>query len=470
MKKTLKYCKQVGRDKGYYFKNGKKHFLPGRYNSVESLIAFHRAMIDYRIEIEKLVNQVAQDQLDDFVLACQHAADKIDLEVKQQRAQLSRIGETKKPTSPPAVVLIGGDESFTIEGNTGELVDAMREGCNETGLIAILSKIANGENSGIALQKTNKYDPITVKQLYDQYWDWIPGNFPNEKQTKDDYRKSCKDLLKLYGDMLAEKFGKKELIAVQDHLVGRGLKISTCNEYVIRMRRIFNWGSEKAIIDHAIADELEWVKLLEEGRTTAPPPEVREDVPIEVVKATLKFLPQMLQDMVTLQIEAAMRPSEIFNMKWGDIDTSDDVWIYEPSEYKEKRHVDYKPIGLTSICKEILQRYKDTPPNAIIFSQVRNANEMGKSTKRFKSEMFDRKKYLDFIKEATQKAGQPHWTPYQLRHRGATDIAEDTGEEVAQFTLGHTDKKTTKRYVHKKKERVKEKAKEVIRQREAVKN
>ena len=58
MKRMPKYCKQSSRDLGFYYLNGKKVYLPGNYNSVLSLVAYHCAMIDYRLELEKIVNQV----------------------------------------------------------------------------------------------------------------------------------------------------------------------------------------------------------------------------------------------------------------------------------------------------------------------------------------------------------------------------------------------------------------------------
>ena len=424
MKKTLKYCKQAGRDLGYYFRNGKKHFLPGGYNSATSLIAFYRAMIDYRLEIEKLVNQVAEHELQNISLALLQTADRIDLEIQQDIDNLARVAG-KFPTKTdkkPAVVYIGDGVEYCTEGDTDELVTATKKGCGETGISAILSKMANSDRAGTS-SVPDKYEKITVRELYDQFMEWIPENYPKPKPTADDYRKSCKVLLALYGDSLVDDFGLRELLNVQAHLEKSGLNMSSCNNYLVRMRRVFNWGAERAIIHHKIASELEWVKPLESGRTKAPEPVPREAVPDDVVDATLPFMPQMISDMVQIQRETAMRPGELWIMRWCDIDTTDNEWVYEPQEFKEQRHVDYKAIGLTEKCKQILGRYKDTPADAIIFSQIRNTQEMGRTNlHQFKTHLFDRKKFADFVAKAAKKAGVPHWTPYQLRHSGATEI------------------------------------------------
>lgn len=375
MKRTPKYCKQKNRDLGFYYLNGRKIYLPGGYNSVLSLVAYHRAMIDYRIELEKIVNQVAQNELDNLALTLQHEADKFSLALKQKTDNLGRVAESlPNKSESPSVVYIGNGSSYQISGNNAELVEAIQEGCNETGLAAILSKMANADNT----PPSEPVSQVTVRTLYEQFMAWAKTSYPNKKQTQDDYRKSCKVLLELYGDTSVSNFGRKELIDVQSHLESSGKSITTCNDYLVRMRVVFNWGAERAIIDYKIADELGWVKKLEKGRTTAPEAVPREDVPDDVVNATLPFLPQMISDMVQIQRETAMRPSEVFRMTWAQIDTTDDIWVYEPQEYKERRHVDYKPVALTPLCQQLLERYKDTPPHDCIFSKRRNAKEMGK--------------------------------------------------------------------------------------------
>lgn len=80
--RTPKYCRFGTRNVAFYWQNGKRIFLPGTYGSCLSLVAYHRAMIDYCLELEKLFNQVAADSLDDCLLEVRHLADKIDLEQK----------------------------------------------------------------------------------------------------------------------------------------------------------------------------------------------------------------------------------------------------------------------------------------------------------------------------------------------------------------------------------------------------
>ena len=50
------------------------------------------------------------------------------------------------------------------------------------------------------------------------------------------------------------------------------------------------------------------------------------------------------------------------------------------------------------------------------------------------------------IERAARKAGQPHWTPLQLRHTALTLIRERHGLEAAQAVGGHSRLTTTQIY------------------------
>src|SRR5262249_13047962 len=46
--------------------------------------------------------------------------------------------------------------------------------------------------------------------------------------------------------------------------------------------------------------------------------------------------------------------------------------------------------------------------------------------------------YAHAVEKACRRAGQPHWSPNQLRHLKATELAHRYGKEVAQAVLGHS--------------------------------
>lgn len=54
------------------------------------------------------------------------------------------------------------------------------------------------------------------------------------------------------------------------------------------------------------------------------------------------------------------------------------------------------------------------------------------------------------VKRACESAQIPAWHPHQLRHNTATELEKrmgEAGKEAARLLLGHTNAKTTERYV-----------------------
>jgi integrase len=57
-------------------------------------------------------------------------------------------------------------------------------------------------------------------------------------------------------------------------------------------------------------------------------------VPDEHVEAVLTVLASPMQAMVRLQRLTGMRPGEVMQMRWCDIDRSAAIWIYRPARHK----------------------------------------------------------------------------------------------------------------------------------------
>jgi len=99
---------------------------------------------------------------------------------------------------------------------------------------------------------------------------------------------------------------------------------------------MFRWGVSQELVSPITADALKYVPPLRQGRTTAPESEPREDVPDDVVDATLPHLLPTVAAMVQVQRWATMRPSEVCRMRVGEIDMSrkDGIWLYRLPKHK----------------------------------------------------------------------------------------------------------------------------------------
>ena len=72
--------------------------------------------------------------------------------------------------------------------------------------------------------------------------------------------------------------------------------------------------------------------------------------------------------MIMLQRLSGMRAGEMVIMRPCDIDTSGDIWIYEPSDHKGRWRGHRKQIPLGPEAQRILQPFLNRDPQAFLFS------------------------------------------------------------------------------------------------------
>jgi len=422
--KLPQYCRLSQKNIGYFWKDGKKIYLPGKYGSPESLEAYNKEMAS-----------LLEERVDKQVTVSPKSGGKI-------KHPLTEITVTKDLT----------------------IVELL----HRFGEHAKTYYVKNGKPTGSAYQLKVASDPVKEH----------------------------------FADLKASKFTKLELKFVQERMVESGLSRGVVNARIGRIRTIFNWAVEEGLIDEDVAIKLKSVKALKKGRTKAPDHPKRKPVADDVVEKTLLLLSPVVRDMVVIERETGCRPGEIFSMTWNQIDTSDDIWIYMCDDHKTIPYDIIRPIPLRAKCQKILERYRDTPPDAIIFSPKRNAREQAaekaakRKTKRQPSQVkrynnkstrrehlvgdeYNRKSYLNAIKRgisrydkteikaAKEENREPvlleKWFPYRLRHSAATETDHTLGREATRRLLGHTSDQMTDRYVHESIEEIKKMAREMER-------
>jgi len=319
---------------------------------------------------------------------------------------------------------------------------------------------------------------ITVRELGAAFLDHAKVT-----QGDTDYKHCCTlvfdFLLKLYGDDTpADSFKPSFLKLVRESMIqSQRFCRGTINKYTRRIVSIFGWGVENDSVSAPTWQALKAVRALPAGYPgTFDHPE-REGVPVEVVAATLPFLVPLLASMVQVQYLTGMRPSEVFNMRVGDIDRSrsNGLWYYVPKHHKTEQHIGKKPIPLGKPEQELIAPYLigKNPIEAVFSprtamaerSAIKRANRKSKITpsqvaraqttksKRYR-EFYDENSYRKAIEYAIKKGNKtlpdgekiPHWFPYLLRNSAATAIELEHGLDEAQAQLGHTSANMTKRY------------------------
>jgi integrase len=275
--------------------------------------------------------------------------------------------------------------------------------------------------------------------------------------------------------------------------VQHGVSRQYCNTLMKFIRAMLKWGTIRKLVPHQVYWEAKFVPALKKGKTSAYEKPPRQDVSNAVVNRTLPHLLPTIRDMVQIQRLASMRPSEVFRMKFGEIDTeykTDDgvvIWMYTPgtnkNTWRERKQAGeyFRIIPLGKPEQDVLAPRlvgksdtdyifspKDTVKEHFALraakrkskvqpSQVKRKEKNAKNPKRKDRDCYDRDSYNRAIQRSITAANKllpeneqiPHWTPYQLRHAAITDIVQQTGKlDIARAVAGQKSISVTQGYNH----------------------
>jgi integrase len=308
----------------------------------------------------------------------------------------------------------------------------------------------------------------TVGEVALQFLQWTEAT--KSKSNHTDYRIAIIDFLVAhFGSTPVDEFTAGNLNLVRDAIIqSRRFCRNGVNEYTTRIAKLFTWGVSMGLVTPMTAWALSTVKSLEGGHpgTFEHPP--KEYVKDWVIIATLPFLPPVLQAMIKLMRLLGMRPSEVFNMRVGEIDRHSvpDVWLYIPKSHKTK----------TKTGKDRVFSFNPTEQALIApYLEGKKSGDSVFSPRTAMKERFpDRNinpKIRDFYNKdslreavfyAIEKANRqlpedqqiPNWTPYDLRRAGLSAISVEIGGEAAQAIAGHTHESTTAIYLKREAEKL----------------
>jgi site-specific recombinase XerD len=350
--------------------------------------------------------------------------------------------------------------------------------------------------NGRRLAAPTTADSLTVAELLLSYWRWAEQNYRtadgNPSPELDDMRYALRSLRALYGHTPAAKFGPLALRTVQEHMAKSGLSRGVVNDRTSRIKRVFRWAASFEVLPAAVYEALRTVPGLRRGRTEAPETEPVGPVAVEVVEATLPFLPAPVAAMTRLQLHSGCRAGEAMVMRAIDLNMTGAVWTYRPHRHKNQNRGLERIIFLGPQAQEAIRPFLTTNLEAYLFSPRayvaavrarRKAQRKTKPTpsekrqqrkakpKRQPSERYNRRSYRVAVvrgchkargklavklyqaggitlRQARQQAAQalPLWSPLQLRHTAATVIRAKYGVEAAKAILGHSRVETSQIY------------------------
>ena len=318
---------------------------------------------------------------------------------------------------------------------------------------------------------------VTLDEVAEAYLEHAEKRF--DRNHSENYRTALGFALDLYGHLPVDEFSPLKLKTVRDEMVRSGRFCrAVVNRYASRILTALSWGVENELVEPRTEQRLRAVQSLPKGAPGTFDHKKRRDVPDEVVKRTLPFLPLTVAAMVQIQRLTGLRPSEVCKMRVGDIDKTqgNGLWYYTPEHHKTEAHTDEDkiiPLGLPE--QSLIAPYLIGKKKAAVFSpqtamQERNAEKRAnrkskitpsqsarnaaRATKPSKcGEFYDKNSYNKAITYAIRKGNKagaeiPHWTPYQLRHSAGTETSKTKGREKAQALLTHSTIATTAIYDH----------------------
>jgi integrase len=302
----------------------------------------------------------------------------------------------------------------------------------------------------------------------------------------------------LYATLRADEFGPVEYRAVRQWWLDRECKTargrctrSTINGQMNRLRRVLKWAVGQSLIPPSVHQAISCVDPLKSGRTDAPEGSKVKPVEMATVEATLSHLPEIVADMVRVQLLTGARPGEICALKPSMIDRSAEVWTITLVDHKTAHHGRERFLYAGAQAQAILCRYllrgaedhlfrpcdtlakrlaerasnRRTPAG---YGNRAGTNRVSKP-KRKPGERYTTHSYARAIERACDKAfpapeglaGEPlkdwvkghRWSPNQLRHSRATEIRKLFGLESASSVLGHSNLQTTQIYAEADRER-----------------
>lgn len=269
----------------------------------------------------------------------------------------------------------------------------------------------------------------------------------------------CKYLRRQAGSLPAKEYGPRWLKQLRQRLIEANLSRKYINKQVDRVRRMFRWAASEELIPSDVPQSLSMVSGLRKGRSNARETSPIRPVDPKAISATMEYLPQVVGDMVELQLLTGMRSGELCIMRPVDIDRSGDIWLYSPSHHKTE-HLDHvRSIAIGKRAQGILLRYLARAENSYLFrpldSEAKRRAEMTAARitplscgnrpgtnrktdpKRKPGDRYSVDSYRRAIARAAKAAGVEPWSPHRLRHTMATEVRRHYSLDHVQAVLGH---------------------------------
>ena len=313
-------------------------------------------------------------------------------------------------------------------------------------------------------------DAITVSRLAIRYVEHSRVYYRKDgEQTSEVYaiQAALRPLTKLFGNEKVSALGPKKLKKVREQFIENGAARSTINSHMQRISRMLRWGMEEELVDEAIYNSCK-ITGLRKGRSLAKETDRVLPVPQEDIDAIELFVSREVWAMIQLQQVTGMRPGEVCQMRFADLNTNGKVWIYDLKSHKTAHHGKKRLINIGPKGQAILKPFLEVQDGEYVFSPKRAeaarnalkkagrkspmtpsqaARKAKKKPKRTAGDYYRPTSYGRAIARACKEAKlERNWSPNRLRHNAATELRKEFPIDVVRTILGHSSVDTTEIY------------------------
>lgn len=258
----------------------------------------------------------------------------------------------------------------------------------------------------------------------------------------------------LHGQRCINELIHTDMLRVRDALIRRDLARTSINKYIaIISNRLIPWALDEGLIPATTAHELSQVKPLKRNRSEARECEPVRPIDDFTIGKTIEAMMPNTADMVRVHRLTGMRPDELCMMRWEDIDTSYEPWIYRPRSHKNEWRGKPRVILIGKKARAILDKHRETlypfSPVAAVYERMQELRRNAVSPARYSRanedaairprEHWDTSSYTKTIQRACRRANVPLWSANQLRHTFATEVRRKYGLDACRAVLGHSD-------------------------------
>ena len=307
------------------------------------------------------------------------------------------------------------------------------------------------------------------------------GSEEDKTKAREEAKSNIRRQMEVFQNQLSEhpaSLGVEQFNTIRQYWIDtRDLTTTTLKRYFSDVRGMVLYGVSRGYMPVDCKTAIDSLpNITVDEYPTLKEPTVRDAANLDDVRATLPHLNRMHRIMVCTIMATGMRPGEMCNLRWSEIDRSEDLWKYVPSSHKTKKkgkaRILYFRPELQSMLSE-WQKSRPLPQNDFLFTAresyiIGRSRQLGKNTTmqtllemstKFPEIGLRTRVLRQAVDRACLKAGIPKWTPYQTRHwyayhklsvfaklfAGGQNADQAMLEGVASL-LGHATTRTTRRY------------------------